>query len=91
MHRRSYYRTRSASRPDLQPDRVAIPGGVLRRLVDIHAHYDAQGEQVVGIVICENDRDRFEATVMGAARTLFHVKLRVSEQGVHEFGRAESA
>ncbi|HEX7758204.1 MAG TPA: hypothetical protein VF459_01790 [Caulobacteraceae bacterium] len=62
---------------------------MLRKLVDIHAQYEALGERVVGITIHEQDRDRFEVSVTDAARTLFHVKLRVSEQGVHEYGREE--
>ncbi len=91
MHRRSFYRKRPEGRPDLPPDRVVIPGGVLRKLLAIHAYYEARGERVGGVVLYEDVRGRFEATVSDAAHTLFHVKVLAPDDGdgVREYGREE--
>jgi hypothetical protein len=42
----------------------------------------------VAIIAQREDGDRFEASVTDADK-LFHVKLRVVAQGVHEYGREE--
>jgi hypothetical protein len=82
---------RPERRPDSPPDRVLILGGVLRKLVAIHAYYEARGERVGGVILHENERDRFEATVSDAAHTLFHVKVLAPDGSldVREFGREE--
>jgi hypothetical protein len=43
---------------------------------------------VVAVIGQHEDSDRFEASVTDAGR-LFHVKLQVAVQGVHEYGREE--
>ncbi len=82
---------RPESRPDLPTDRVLILGGVLRKLVAIHTYYEARGERVGGIILYENERDRFEATVSDANHKLFHVKVLAPNESpdVREFGREE--
>jgi hypothetical protein len=91
MHRGPYYRLRPENRPELPPDRVLILGGVLRKLVAIHAYYEARGERVGGVILHENERDRFDATVSDADHKLFHVKLLAPDEhlDVREFGREE--
>jgi hypothetical protein len=42
----------------------------------------------VAIIAQREDGERLEASVTDAGR-LFHVKLRVTVQGVHEYGREE--
>jgi len=89
MHNASYRRTRAAdARPDPHSGRVVILGGLLRKLLAINAHYEDRGERLVAIIAQAENGDRFEASVTDAGR-LFHVKLRVALQGVHEYGREE--
>jgi hypothetical protein len=89
MHKAPYRRTRPAeARSDPDSGRIVILGGLLRKLLAIHAHYEDQGERLVAIIAQREDGERFEASVTDAGR-LFHVKLRVAAQGVHEYGREE--
>lgn len=86
----SYHRrmARSLPRPDLPSAGVSIPGPLLRKLVMIHAHYEGRGERIGGIAATSVDTNLIEATVTDGART-FHVKLRLSVDGVEEYGREE--
>ena len=47
-----------------------------------------RGERLVAMKAQREDGERFEASVTDVGR-LFHVKLRVAAQGVHEYGREE--
>lgn len=84
------YRQKPSDVPTLNPPfgGLAIPGPLLRKLVKIHAHYEQRGERIGGIATQSLDSEMFEATVTDGART-FHLKLRLSEDGVHEYGREE--
>jgi hypothetical protein len=76
----------------LPPDRVLILGRMLRKLVAIHAYYEARGERVGGVVLCENEHNRFEVTVSDATHMLFHTKVLAPDesQDVREYGREET-
>ena len=78
--RKSVYRKSQSTtaRPDPHSNRIVILGGLLRRLLANHAHYE-QGERVVAVIGQHEDGDRFEASVADAGR-LFHVKLQVAAQ-----------
>ncbi len=82
---------RPKSRLDLPPDRVLILGGVLRKLIAIHVYYEARGERVGGVVLYEDEENRFEVTVSDAAHTLFHTKILAPGESmdVREYGREE--
>lgn len=84
------YRQKRSISPPLNPPvgGLAIPGPLLRKLVKIHAHYEQRGERIGGIATQSLDGEMFEATVTDGART-FHLKLHLSEHGVHEHGREE--
>ena len=89
MRNAAYRRTRAAdARPDPHSGRVVILSGLLRKLLAINAHYEDRGERLVAIIAQAENGDWFEASVTDAGR-LFHVKLRVALQGVHEYGREE--
>jgi len=89
MYKAPYRRTRPAeARSSPDSGRIVILGGLLRKLLAIHAHYEDRGERLVAIIAQREDGERFEASVTDAGR-LFHVKLRVAAQGVHEYGREE--
>jgi hypothetical protein len=87
---KSYYRQIAKPRPIPSPvsDGLAIPGPLLRKLVTIHSHYEGRGERIGGVAAPHVDTVLFEATVTDGART-FHVKLRMSDSGVEEYGREE--
>jgi len=87
---KSYYRQIARPRPQPSPVSagLAIPGGLLRKLVTIHFHYEGRGERIGGIAATDFDTVLFEATVTDGART-FHVKLRMSASGVEEYSREE--
>jgi hypothetical protein len=82
---------RPKSRPDLPPDRVLILGGVLRKLIAIHAYYEARGERVGGVVLYEDEENRFEVTVSDTAHTLFHTKVLAPDENpsIRQYGREE--
>ncbi len=89
MRHASYRRTRPGdARSDPHSGRVVILGGLLRQLIAINTHYEDRGERLVAIIAEAEKGDRFEASVTDAGR-LFHVKLRMASQGVHEYGREE--
>jgi len=89
MRHASYRRTRPGdARSDPRSGRVVILGDLLRKLLDINVHYENRGERLVAIIAEAEKGDRFEASVTDAGR-LFHMKLRVAPQGVHEYGRKE--
>lgn len=89
MHSRSFYRARPKGRPANPPDRVVIFASVLRKILAIHAYYEARGEWVGGIILYEEEKERFEAVVSDSAFTSFNVKLLATDDGVREYGREE--
>lgn len=89
MHRRSFYRARPKDRPADPPDRVVIFATELRKLLAIHAYYEARSERVGGIILFEQEQERFEAVVSDSAFTSFNVKLLATDDGVREYGREQ--
>ena len=67
---------------------LASPRLLPRKLVKIHDPYEGRGERVDEIATPGLDSELLEATVSDGART-FHLKLRLSADGVHEHGREE--
>lgn len=72
------------------PEQQALPWA--KELRDIDGCLDLLFEQrdalLESLIAQREDGERFEASVTDAGR-LFHVKLRVAAQGVHEYGREE--
>ena len=78
----------SALHFDLNSKQVTIFGPFLDQLVAIHDFYQQRGERVVGVTTNCQLVERFEAGVMREHK-LYHVKLRISDSSVLEYGREE--
>ena len=74
----------------VMPDgRFGLFGRALRGINAICAHYAANGESVAGIICPQGKVEDFEASITRDQR-LFHVKVRITDDVVREYGREES-